>query len=341
MIIKTWFTTILAAGMLTGTAHAESISFASWNIANLHHETGVPLRDRAFARKDIDYERLSSVAQGLDADIIGLQEIGSPAALMRVFPPSEYHLVMSNRYRPGDENRPPEERDIFTAVVISKTRFPQMPSVETVNAFSIHHIDLNRSQDGADIRPTRSAIHVEFELNGESVSFLNVHLKSSCHQYPLRDVEDENFFNQKPFGSRFDCRTLKAQLSILENWIEVQAALGKRVVIAGDFNRRLNMVYRNPTRHEDFWAELNDGSPGELDLRKGPEGLDQVCWTKHEDRFKEHIDLLLADKTFLETFGSVSFDKVGLGFDELPDYVGKAQQRLSDHCPVRLRLESE
>lgn len=341
MTIKTWLKTMLFAGTLAGPGYAEDISFASWNIANLHHETGVPLRDRAFAREDLDFDRLSAVAESLDADIIALQEIGSPAALMRVFPSSDYHLVMSDRYRTGDENRPQNERDIFTAVAISKARFPQVPTVETIDAFSIQHIDLNRSQDGADIRPTRSAIHVEFELDGERVSFLNVHLKSSCHQYPLRDVEDENFFNQNPFGSRFDCRTLKAQLSILENWVELQAALGKRVVVAGDFNRRLNMVYRNPTRNEDFWAELNDGAPSGLQLDKGPEGLDQVCWTRHEDRFEEHIDLLVADAGFLETFETVTFDKVGLGFDEAPEYADRAQQRLSDHCPVRLRLESE
>lgn len=329
------------SGLGTSPALAEEITLASWNIANLHHETGVPLRDRAFAREDVDYERLAGVAVGLNADIIGLQEIGSLAALERIFPASDYHLVMSDRYQAGDEKRPPEERDIFTAVAISKERFPTLPMVETVDAFSIQHIDLNRSQDGPDIRPTRSAIHIEFELDGQTISFLNVHLKSSCHQFPLRDVEDENFFDQKPFGSRFDCRTLKAQLAILENWIELQTALDKRVVVAGDFNRRLNMVYRNPTRHEDFWAELNDDTPGDLNLVKGPGGLDRVCWPKHEERFEEHIDLILADSTLLENATSAKFDKVGLGFDEAPEYADKARQRLSDHCPVRLQMQTE
>lgn len=315
---------------------AEDFTFASWNIANLHHETGVPLREGSLPREDVDYERLAAVANELDADIIGLQEIGSLAALERIFSPDAYHLVISDRYQVGDEEKPPEERDIFTAVALSRETFPDLPLIETVSAFSIQHIDLNQAVDAPDIRPTRSAIHVQFELEGEQVSFLNVHLKSSCHQYPLRDVEDQNFFNQQPFGSRFDCRTLKAQLAILENWIEVQHELGFRVVVAGDFNRRLNIAYRNPTRYEDFWAELNDGQPGNFMLRKGPEGRDNVCWPSHEDRFDEHIDLIVSDTEFLARFATASFDKVGLGFVEAPEYAGRARQRLSDHCPVRL-----
>lgn len=320
---------------------ADELTFASWNIANLHHETGIALRDRAVAREELDYDRLAIVAAGLNADIIGLQEIGSYAALERVFPASDYHLILSDRYQIGHENRPPEERDIFTALAISKDRFPILPEVTTVSAFSLQHIELSRDGNSADIRPTRSAMHVEFELDGRTISFLNVHLKSSCHQYTLRDVEDGNFFNGSAFGSRFDCRTLKAQLAILENWIEVQHALGKQVVVAGDFNRRLNMTYRNPTRHEDFWAELNDGQPNNLNLSKGPEGLDNVCWPKHEGRFAEHIDLFVADTAFLDAFNTVEFDKVGMGFDEAPEYADNARQRLSDHCPIRLRVATD
>lgn len=336
------FISLSFAGLLclgaVGPAKAEDITFATWNIANLHHETGVALRDRAVAREDIDYERLAEIAVSLNADVIGLQEIGSPAALARVFPVSEYHLIISDRYQSGDENRPPEERDIFTAVAISKERFPTLPDVETVEAFSIEHIELNRAGTAADIRPTRSAIHVSFQMDGANISFLNVHLKSSCHQFSLRDVEDQNFFTGNDFGSRFDCRTLNAQLSILENWIEVRHALGDTVVVAGDFNRRLNMAYRNPTRHEDFWAELNDGQPMDMSLVKGPEGLDNVCWPDHEERFEEHIDLIIAESEFIAGFASVETTKLGLGHDAAPEYAEEQRQRLSDHCPVIMRL---
>ncbi len=337
----TWLKWVFAISLMSSIcspAVAEGIKITTWNIANLHHETGVALRNGSVARENIDFQRLSEVGALLNADIIALQEIGSPRALARVFDRSKYHLIVSDRYSAGDENKPPEERDIFTAFAISKERFPSLPSVETVGAFSLSHIELNHDGTAASIRPTRSAMHIEFELDGEVISILNVHLKSSCHQYPLKDVEDQNFFNSQPFGSRFDCRTLKAQLSLLENWIEVQSALDKRVIVAGDFNRRLNSAYRNPTRHEDFWAELNDGQPNHLKLRKGPEGLDSVCWPKHEDRFVEHIDLVIADSELFAKYPQSGFEKIGLGYDDAEEYAERKRQRLSDHCPVTLTL---
>lgn len=335
-----WIRAVTLASVATAStaSYADELSLATWNIANLHHETGVSLRDGSAARQDVDFERLAETVASLAADIIALQEIGSPAALERIFSSDDYHLVISDRYTAGDEDRPPEERDIYTAVAISRSAFPDLPAVETVGAFSIEHIDLSRDGTAASIRPTRSAIHVAFEYQGQSISFLNVHLKSSCHQFPLRDVEDQNFFTERPFGSRFDCRTLRAQLSILENWIEVQHALGHHVIVAGDFNRRLNRPYRNPTRHEDFWADLNDGTPNGLTLSKGPEDLDSVCWPNHEERFEEHIDLIIADSEFLAEFSSVEFMKLGLGYDDAVEYADRDRQRLSDHCPVVLRL---
>jgi len=58
----------------------------TWNIANLHHESGVALRDGSVARDDVDFDRLAAFAADLDLDIIALQEIGSPAAAARIFP---------------------------------------------------------------------------------------------------------------------------------------------------------------------------------------------------------------------------------------------------------------
>ncbi|MDE0697789.1 MAG: endonuclease/exonuclease/phosphatase family protein [Boseongicola sp.] len=319
-------------------ASADGLTFATWNVADLHHETGMPLRNGSVAREDVDYARLAATAKRIAGDVIALQEVGSPAALERIFPSADYHLIISDRYVPGDEARPPGERDIFTALAISKATFPEPPDVKTVSALSLQHIELTRDGSAEIVRPTRSAMQVEFKHEGRRISFLNVHLKSSCHQFPLRDVEDEGFFDRRPYPSRFDCRTLKAQLAILENWIEAKHALGRRVVVAGDFNRRLNRIYPNPARHEDFWAELNDGAPHGLDLTKGPEGLDTVCWSRHPERYEEHIDLIIADKALLQSFATFGFEKLGLGHDAAPEYAENERKRLSDHCPVVLRL---
>ena len=175
---------------------------------------------------------------------------------------------------------------------------------------------------------------LSFELNGKTVKLLGLHLKSSCHEYSLFPVEDQSFYTDKPFSSRFDCRTLLAQLAILENWIEAQAALGFSVILAGDFNRRLNKTYRNPARFEHFWAALQDGQPHGLELIKGPEGKDGVCWPAHRERYEEHIDFVIFSRNALQEGDAPSFGKLPLGHDNDRRYAGDLRKRLSDHCPV-------
>ncbi|WP_164860758.1 endonuclease/exonuclease/phosphatase family protein [Parasedimentitalea marina] len=330
----------LIAALWPATSIADELRIATWNIANLHHETGVPLRDRATAREDIDYERLSNTATGLNADIILLQEIGSPAALARVFPVSNYHLIISDRYQEGDENKPPNERDIFTAVAISKDRFASAPPVTTEHAFSLTHFDIDRDTKELTARPTRAAMVIDLKIGGQEVKLIGLHLKSSCHQYSLFPIEDQNFFNEKPFGSRFDCRTLTAQLAILENWVEAQKETGRDVILAGDFNRRMNEVTRNPTRYEDFWGALNDGNPNGISLTKGPEGKDTVCWPKHTSRFDENIDFIVVDDDLLAGGADIDFEKLSLGHDDDPLYADYEKQRLSDHCPVVVTISN-
>ena len=100
----------------------------------------------------------------------------------------------------------------------------------------------------------------------------------------------------------------------------------------------MNVVYRNPARHEDFWANLNDGQPDGLELVKGPEEEDTVCWPMHASRHRENIDFIVADKKLTSAFRNVEFRKVGLGFDDHPDYAADNRQLLSDHCPVLTTL---
>ncbi|MXW84510.1 MAG: hypothetical protein F4103_00345 [Boseongicola sp. SB0673_bin_14] len=90
--------TILGAIGTASLAPADGLTFATWNVADLHHETGVALRERSVAREDVDYARLAATAKRIAGDVIALQEIGSPAALERIFPSADYHLIMSDRY---------------------------------------------------------------------------------------------------------------------------------------------------------------------------------------------------------------------------------------------------
>jgi endonuclease/exonuclease/phosphatase family metal-dependent hydrolase len=324
---------------IASSQEANSLRIMTWNIANLHHETGIPLRPGAIAREDIDYDRIASTISALNADIIAFQEIGSLQALMRVISTNDYHLAISDRYKVGDEQKSAKDRDIYTAVAVSKSKFPLLPQIHTINAFSLTHFDFDRDENPSQ-RPTRSAIEIRFNWEDKEISLLNLHLKSSCHQYPLTVVEDQNFFTGDAFGSRYDCRTLKAQLAILENWTEFQVQARRYPILAGDFNRRLNMLYRNPTRFEDFWHELNDGQPNNLELVKGPLGLDKICWPQNEHRFEDHIDFIVADRRLVPSEKLPVYQKFGLGFDDAPEYKDDQRQRISDHCPVMMELYS-
>lgn len=238
---------------------------------------------------------------------------------------------MSDRYEAGSELE--ADRDTYTAIAFSKESFPEVPAVETFMALAVPHIGFDR--DGTpSVRPTRAAMVVTLEIEGDPVKIMGVHLKSSCHAWNLSPVIDENRNSGQPFRSRFDCRTLLAQSALLESWIEQQAAQGIRVIVLGDFNRRFNAEDPSGEPIDSFWLALNDGTPNALQLVKGPTGLDQVCWPEHERRFEEHIDFILYDAALADEILVSPARKVGLGHDADPRYAGDERKRLSDHCPV-------
>ncbi len=333
---------LLAAALLSSATFlaspllADELSMATWNIADLHHEVGVPLRPGSEARDQEDFDRLRKYVRDTlnSPDIIALQEVGSPEAAHKIFPEANYHIHMSGRYQPGMENLPASERDIFTAFAIRKKTFPTSPVVTSAPEISVMHIGFDR--DGKpSARPTRWGVAIELDLNGKKIKLLNVHLKSVCHSGSLDPVRDTRK-DGKASSRRYHCRTLQAQSVILESWIEQQAQQGYSVIVLGDFNRRLNKVYGTGAAPDHFWAEINDGTPDGLQLRKGPVGENTTCWVGHKKGFKrEHIDFIVYDST-LDTWLKLSgVRKVALPDEGLARYAEKnAYKKLSDHCPV-------
>ena len=309
------------------------LKFVTWNISNLHHKNKVPLRSGAPAREQIDFERLAAKAEELDGDIYALQEVGSPAALARIFPRDKFHFVMSDRYEIGDEENSPAKRDIFTAFAISKDVFPKVPKVETVKALSVTHLQWDNKTAVDQERPTRSGISVEFEYNGDKYAVLNVHLKSSCKGGKLlqhNEVHSKSFITHA-------CRTLVAQLEMLENWFEQYHALGYKVILLGDFNRHMNWAEAN--KLDDFWVDLNDGDP--IQLVKGPADSTTDCWPGNTESQDRNIDFIVLDQDVLPEGQAPDIKKSDYGFGdetEFPEYAGKSFHKISDHCPVVLTL---
>jgi predicted secreted acid phosphatase/endonuclease/exonuclease/phosphatase family metal-dependent hydrolase len=313
-------------------AHAAELKIGTWNIANLHHENNFALREGAQARDAEDYDRLRAYAATLDLDIVALQEIGSPQALARIFPAKDYHLIISSRYVPGDEYKKQSEREIFNAFAVRKSRFPELPAVDSLAALSLTHLELDKT-GAPDDRPTRDGMILHLSLGDRQVSLLNVHLKSSCNEASLDPVHDIG-----PGGvvdpKRYDCRTLAAQAAILENWIEQQREIGRSVIVLGDFNRRMNKSGGTPGTSDQFWEMINDGEPNGLQLRKGPLGKNTTCWPAPHPLFHdEHIEFIVFDSTLDGMLKPEGISKVALPYQDDPKYKDEGE-RLSDHCPV-------
>lgn len=317
-------------------AITKDLKIATWNIANLHHETGVPLRLGAEKREEIDYERLAKVAQDLNADLVALQEIGSVQALARIFSPEEYHLVMSNRYRPGDELRAPPERDIYTAFAFSRNTFPKVPKVKTIEALSMPHMQWDEDTAVDQERPTRAGMSVEFEFQGDRYSVLNLHLKSGCNSGSLTNPNEF----RRHLRQRFACRTLTAQLEMVENWFELQNARGRKIMMMGDFNRRLNWQKEDTDKLDDFWVDLNDEEP--IKLVKGPVDGKENCWPGHSKSKASSVDFIVLGSNVISSNELTGIKKTDYGFSDetaFPEYAGEKFHRLSDHCPVSVELK--
>ncbi|MBD9488743.1 endonuclease/exonuclease/phosphatase family protein [Ensifer sp. ENS11] len=316
---------------LPNAAFAQSGAFriGSWNITNLHHETGVPLRGDAKARDDIDYARLKDFAASLSLDIVALQEIGSPKALSRVFPSDQYHLILSKDYVDGAENQPADQRDIYTAFALRKSVFPSVPDIRTLEALHIVHLEVDRDGKASD-RPVRSGLILPLTIGGKQIEVLNVHLKSSCNASSLSPIFDERQ-DGSVNPSRYDCRTLLAQTAILENWLEQRQELGIQTIVLGDFNRQLNR--EGATDH--MWQMLNDGTPEGLGFVKAPTEPNTVCWpSPHAAFFPNSIDFITYDQSLLPRLDPTTIKKVGIPFADDARYAGDDNQKLSDHCPT-------
>lgn len=154
------------------------------------------------------------------------------------------------------------------------------------------------------------------------IRLLSVHLKSGCK----RGLLD---------SGRAACRDLARQAPVLEAWIDSQAAAGRRFAVLGDFNREL-LWERDGARGPDgalqrLWPELDDGDPPGADLVNAADGQRYRNCTPGQGHsgFIDHIVLgrALARELVPGSFRQLVFD------------AGDAWRfRLSDHCPVSVRI---
>jgi endonuclease/exonuclease/phosphatase family metal-dependent hydrolase len=164
---------------------------------------------------------------------------------------------------------------------------------------------VNADVTGLDIgRELRSG--VDITLRSEPpLRVLAVHLKTGCF--------DERLTSR----TRRSCAELREQVPPLLEWIRARRADGVAFAIMGDFNRHMD-------GRDQLWAALRQAAP----LTRATEGRASPCWGG--EAFIDHIMLGGAARTWMQpdTLRVLTYHETGAEW----------QQRLSDHCPVSIRL---
>lgn len=188
-------------------------------------------------------------------------------------------------------------------------------------------------------RRLRPGLELTLDLNGKKLTFLNIHLKSSCANLKTGG----GFAGRKLTDNEPACRLLNKQIAPLENWIEAVSKKSPDFLVLGDFNRRIDEeassnIAVNEIRSDGsdpkatnltddngyvktnlLWQEISDGEPA----------LMQVPLTKAEGctGFTGLDHIVLSSSLFKKQPSSLTSFKIPV--INQPEQVIKT----SDHCP--------
>lgn len=145
---------------------------------------------------------------------------------------------------------------------------------------------------------------------GPAIRLLSVHLDGGCARDSVRQPDSR------------DCQNLGRQAEILRGWIAERRREGVAFAILGDFNRRME-------RNDEFLATLTEAAP----LTRATQGFANPC-TAREGQARPFIDHILLGGPARDWMVRDSF-RVMVYAERDP----AVRERLSDHCPVSLRID--
>jgi len=167
---------------------------------------------------------------------------------------------------------------------------------------------INPDVTGLEVDPgrqLRSGADITLQLAHGSLRVLALHLKTGCF--------DERLDRTKSRA----CGELREQIAPLRDWIAARSVEGVPFAVLGDFNRHMD-------GRDQMWAVLRQVAP----LVRVTEGRASPCWGG--EAFIDHILLGGAARDWLQsdTLRVLTYRETGAVW----------RQRLSDHCPVSVRL---
>jgi len=156
--------------------------------------------------------------------------------------------------------------------------------------------------------PFRLRYGLDVTLTGPgraSLRILVVHLKTGCQTDPIA------------LSHRAQCALLARQIPALSGWIAARQQEGVPFMVLGDFNR----VFDQP---EEFGDAMAKAAP----LLRATQGFENPCWDGAP--FIDHIFLGGPARAWLvpDSLRVQVFHEIGASWKE----------KLSDHCPVSIRL---
>jgi endonuclease/exonuclease/phosphatase family metal-dependent hydrolase len=297
MYIKRTIYASILISFLAPYLSAQEVRVASWNIEHLaeHNKVGcVP-------RSTLDYEKLRNFSELLNADVIALQEVENTAAVERVFPKSEWNIVLSDRPNSrsyncrGNDQESTQQR---VAVVLRK-------GIKYQNKGSFEEL-------GLKMEGLRYGVVVEIFGDRDTINLLALHLKSGCF------VDDYSTSKLRA------CEVLETQIETLDDWIENSIRENKKFIVLGDFNSRLTV------ENSMFWNKLVNMDNMPIGIQNGMQNL-----TGCHPRYPDLIDHIIlgpeTSKLQIQNSQMVHFySSTGRHMAE--------EDMLSDHCPVSLVL---
>ncbi len=169
----------------------------------------------------------------------------------------------------------------------------------------------------------RGAELVLFPGGAREVWLLGVHLKSGCSHQPLNDSDRA-------------CRELGRQAPALAAWINAQVRAGHRFAVLGDFNRELVSEQRAAATTSPkiaLWSRLERDAAAARLVNAAERAVFRNCVPGQG--YAAYIDHILLSRELAAALVPGSFHRVTY------TAVDARRTRLSDHCPVAIRLGIE
>jgi endonuclease/exonuclease/phosphatase family metal-dependent hydrolase len=167
------------------------------------------------------------------------------------------------------------------------------------------HYDINPDITELSANHLRSGADITLHVGSQELRVLAVHLKKGCQATPM------------PKAKSPACRELKDQIAPLADWIAARRTEAVPFIILGDFNRWM-------TPADTFLASLRQAAP----LVRATEGRSSPCWGT--ENFIDHILAGGAAAAWMQpdTLRVLTYRETEESWKD----------RLSDHCPVSVRL---